>query len=117
MIYKYLLVNLSEKRSDKQAAPALKALGEPRRVEILRVLQDGGPYAVGEIATQVDISQQAVSQHLAILSRAGLVEARKEGTRSLYSINPNGFAPVETFLRTFWMPKLEALKADLEKKR
>jgi DNA-binding transcriptional ArsR family regulator len=94
----------------------LKALGEPRRVEILRVLREG-PRAVGEIAAEVDVSQQAVSQHLAVLDDAGLVEARRAGTRSLYAIRAEGFAPVEAFVRSFWAPRLEALKADIEKKR
>ncbi len=94
----------------------LRALGEPRRVEILRVLRSG-PRAVGEIATEVDVSQQAASQHLAVLDGAGLVEARKEGTRRLYAIKPDGFAPVAAFVESFWAPRLAALKGELEKKR
>jgi len=94
----------------------MKALGEPRRVEILGLLRKG-PMAVGEIAELVDISQQAVSQHLAVLDRAGLVEARKEGTRSLYVVRPAGFAPVEEFVRSFWQPRLGALKDEIEKKK
>ena len=112
MVHKWPLV----KRSDQQAAAALKALGEPRRVEILRLLQDG-PRAVGELAEQVDVSQQAVSQHLAVLDQAGLVEARKVGTRSLYAIRPDGFAPVAEFVRGFWAPRLAALKDEIEKKK
>jgi DNA-binding transcriptional ArsR family regulator len=104
------------KRSDRQAAAALKALGEPRRVEILRVLRDGAR-AVGDIAAEVDVSQQAVSQHLAVLDKAGLVEARKVGTRSVYAIKPDGFAPVAAFVESFWKPRIEALKEDIEKKR
>jgi DNA-binding transcriptional ArsR family regulator len=73
--------------------------------------------AVGEIAEKVDISQQAVSQHLAVLDRAGLVEARKEGTRSLYAVRPAGFAPVEEFVRSFWQPRLGALKDEIERKK
>lgn len=95
---------------------ALKALGEPRRVEILRVLHSG-PRPVGEIATEVDVSQQAASQHLAVLGKAGLVEARKEGTRRLYAIKPDGFAPVAAFVESFWTPRLAALKDEIEKKR
>jgi DNA-binding transcriptional ArsR family regulator len=72
---------------------------------------------VGEIAHEVDVSQQAVSQHLAVLDRAGLVEARKEGTRSLYALRPEGFAPVEEFVRGFWEPRLSALKQEIEKKK
>jgi DNA-binding transcriptional ArsR family regulator len=104
------------KRSERQAALALKALGEPRRVEILRVLRSG-PRPVGEIATEVDVSQQAASQHLAVLDKAGLVEARKEGTRRLYAIKPAGFAPVAAFVESFWTPQLAALKDEIEKKR
>jgi DNA-binding transcriptional ArsR family regulator len=104
------------KRSEQQAALAFKALGEPRRVAIMRLLR-GGPRAVGEIAAEVEVTQQAASQHLAVLSKAGLVEARREGTKALYSIKPEGFAPVAAFVEAFWGPKLAALKQEIEKKR
>lgn len=104
------------KRSELQVALALKALGEPRRVEILRLLQ-GGPQAVGELASRVEVTQQAVSLHLAVLERAGLVEARKVGTRSVYAVRAAGFAPVEQFVRSFWAPRLKALKDEIEKNR
>jgi DNA-binding transcriptional ArsR family regulator len=102
------------KRSTAQAALALKALGEPRRVQILELLRKG-PRSVGEIADDVDVSQQAVSQHLAVLDRAGLVEARREGTRSVYAVRLAGFAPVEAFVRGFWEGRLADLKAEVEK--
>jgi DNA-binding transcriptional ArsR family regulator len=104
------------KRSNQATATALKALGEPRRVEILQLLR-AGPRTVGEIAAQVDVSQQAVSQHLAVLGQAGLVEARREGTRSIYAVRPEGFAPVQAFVRSFWGPRLETLKDDIENKK
>ena len=104
------------KRNRNPSALALKALGEPRRVEILQLLR-GGARAVGEIAREVDVSQQAVSQHLAVLARAGLVAARKDGTRSVYAVRHAGFAPVEEFVRTFWEPRLATLKDEIEKKR
>jgi DNA-binding transcriptional ArsR family regulator len=113
VVHKSILV----KRSGEQATTlALKALGEPRRVEILRLLRSG-PRAVGEIAEQISVSQQAASQHLAVLGKAGLVEARREGTKHLYSIKADGFAPVAAFVQAFWTPKLEALKDQIEKKR
>ena len=112
MLHKSSLV----KASDAQAARALKALGEPRRLEILRLLRKG-PLAVGEIAAEVEVSQQAVSQHLAVLDGAGLVEARKEGTRSIYAIRAAGFAPVQEFVQAFWEPRLAALKEEIEKKK
>ncbi len=95
---------------------ALKALGEPRRVQILRLLRDG-PCAVGEIAARVDVTQQAVSQHLAVLDRAGLVEARREGTRNVYAVRAAGFRPLAEFVRGFWDHRLSALKDEIEKKK
>lgn len=112
MLYKSILV---KKPTAPKASAALKALGEPRRVEILELLR-AGPRSVGEIAEAVDVSQQAVSQHLAVLDRAGLVEARREGTRHLYAVRPAGFAPVDSFVRTFWDTRLRDLKAEIEKK-
>src|SRR5688572_9907957 len=111
MLHKSSLV----KATDRTAMASFKALGEPRRVEILRLLQSG-PRPVGEIADAVDVTQQAASQHLAVLSQAGLVEARREGTRHLYSIRPQGFAPVASFVEHFWTPHLETLKREIEKK-
>jgi DNA-binding transcriptional ArsR family regulator len=102
------------KRAEQQLTAALRALGEPRRVEILRLLQDG-PHAVGELASQVDVTQQAVSLHLAVLEGAGLVEARRLGTRNVYAVRAAGFAPVEQFVRSFWTPRLAALKDEIEK--
>jgi DNA-binding transcriptional ArsR family regulator len=99
----------------QKTALALKALGEPRRVEILQLLR-AGPRPVGEIADALDVSQQATSQHLAVLDRAGLVEARREGTRRLYAVRPAGFAPVESFVRAFWDLRLGDLKREIEKK-
>ena len=91
----------------------LRALAEPRRREILELLRDG-PRAVTEIAEQVDVTQQAVSQHLKVLEEAGLVEARREGTRHLYAVRPEGFAPVESFVRSFWDSRLAKLKRALD---
>jgi DNA-binding transcriptional ArsR family regulator len=71
---------------------------------------------VSELTEQIDISQQAVSQHLAVLDAAGLVEARREGTRSVYAVKPDGFAPVLEFVRGFWEPRLAALKREIETK-
>lgn len=85
-------------------------------MEILRLLR-GGPRAVGELAAEVDVSQQAVSQHLAVLSEAGLVEARREGTRNVYAVRPSGFSPAMEFVRDFWEPRLAGLKDELEGKK
>ncbi len=103
------------KQPPQQTQLALKAIAEPRRLEIVTLLRSG-PRSVGEIAADVDVSQQAVSQHLAVLDEAGLVEARREGTRSVYAVRPAGFAPVEELVRAFWEPRLATLKDEIEKR-
>lgn len=103
-------------KNQRVAALAFKALGEPRRIELLRLLHKG-PRAVGDLALAVDITQQAVSQHLAVLDRAGLVEAKRAGTRNVYAIRQSGFAPVEAFVRSFWGPRISALKDELEREK
>lgn len=93
---------------------ALKALAEPRRRELLLLLQEHGPLPVGELATRVDITQQAVSQHLKVLEQAELVEATREGTRHLYAVRREGFRPIQEFVQAFWGDKLAELKAEVE---
>lgn len=88
---------------------ALKALAEPRRVAMLRLVRDR-PRSVGEIAGHfADITQQAVSQHLRELRKAGLVEAHRDGQRRLYVLRPEGIEDLESFLRGLWPSGLERL--------
>jgi DNA-binding transcriptional ArsR family regulator len=91
----------------------LKALAEPRRQQILRLVR-ATPRSVGEIAEQIDITQQAVSQHLQVLKDAGLVAARQDGTRRLYAIRPDGLASLDRFLAELWPAGLQRLKAAVE---
>ena len=95
------------------AENVLKALAEPRRQQILRLVRTN-PRSVGEIAEQVDITQQAVSQHLQVLRDAGLVAVRQDGTRRLYAIRPDGLASLDRFLAELWPAGLQRLKAAVE---
>ena len=92
----------------------LKALAEPRRPAMLRLVRDEAR-SVGEIAERFDITQQAVSQHLQVLRGAGLVDVRREGTRRLYRARPEGLAPLRAFLDEFWDDRLDALKREAER--
>lgn len=86
----------------------LRALADPRRREILALVRPA-PQAVGEIAEQVAISQQAVSHHLAVLRAAGLVRERREGTRHLFAVRTDGLQVARRFLDAFWPERLAAL--------
>jgi DNA-binding transcriptional ArsR family regulator len=92
----------------------LKAIAEPRRLEILRLLRSEGDMSVTDLGKRVEVTQQAASLHLKVLEKAGLVEARRVGTRHLYAVRPEGFQPVQAFVAEFWTGHLASLKEDLE---
>jgi DNA-binding transcriptional ArsR family regulator len=95
------------------AQVVLRALAEPRRPAILRLVRDEAR-SVGEIAAHFDITQQAVSQHLQVLRDAGLVDVRREGTKRLYRVRPEGLLPLREFLEELWDDRLDALRREAE---
>ena len=60
------------------------------------------PRSVGELAEQLPITRQAVSQHLAVLRDAGLVTATPDGTRRVYRIDPTGVDALRTYFQRIW---------------
>jgi DNA-binding transcriptional ArsR family regulator len=92
---------------------ALRALADGNRRTILAVVRDR-PRAVGEIAGELAMSQQAVSHHLRALRGAGLVSERREGTRHLFMVRSDGFDVVQAYLDDFWPTHLRALKRAAE---
>ncbi len=97
---------------------AIRAIAEPNRRRILQLVTEKERSA-GEIASRFEITRPAVSQHLGVLREAGLVTERREGTRRLYSLRPEGFDDLKSFLEAFWDEGLERLKeaAELEEGR
>ena len=92
-----------------KAAEVLDALGDPTRRAVLELLRDG-PRAVVDIASELPVSRPAVSQHLRVLKGAGLVTERKDGTRHLYRVDPDGLAALRMYLESFWTDALAAFK-------
>jgi DNA-binding transcriptional ArsR family regulator len=93
----------------------IQAMAEPTRLGILKMVRHR-EIPAGEIAGKFKgITRPAVSQHLRVLKDAGLVTERREGTRRLYSLRPEGFGPLKALLEDFWDSKLERLKAAAEK--
>lgn len=93
---------------------ALKAIANPHRREILRLV-GLGELSAGEIAERFDVTRPAVSQHLSVLKEAGLVDERRDGTRRLYRANPNGLVELRDYLDQFWGERLNALKREAER--
>jgi len=92
----------------------LRALADPHRREIVRLVRDTEMPA-GQIAANFALTQQAVSQHLMVLKRAGVLEERRDGTRRLYRFRRAALEPVQELLDEFWPDALERLRDVVER--
>ena len=86
----------------------VRALAEPRRREILRLVWDVERPAT-EIAEHFDVTFSAVSQHLGVLRNAGLVLVRRDGTRRFYRADREALRPFAPMLRQMWSDRLDHL--------
>ncbi|HET9440487.1 MAG TPA: metalloregulator ArsR/SmtB family transcription factor [Longimicrobiales bacterium] len=93
------------------------ALADPSRRAIFESLTRGEA-GVKELTARFAISQPAVSQHLATLKEAGLVDGRREGRRVYYRVEPKGMKPLMDWIahyRAFWVEHVDRLEELLEK--
>jgi len=104
------------KKAQPKVSEMMKALGDPQRVAILRLVHSA-ELPAGEIASHFKTTRQAVSQNLKVLTIAGLIELRQEGTRRYYRIRPEAFDDIRSFLEAFWDNRLNTLKDEIESKR
>jgi len=89
---------------------ALKALAEPRRRAILRLVWSQELPATDIADSFADVTRPAISQHLAVLKDANLVTERRDGTRRLYKANVDTMAELRAFLDDYWTSGLERLR-------
>jgi DNA-binding transcriptional ArsR family regulator len=89
---------------------ALKALAEPRRRAILRLVWSEELPATDIADRFRDVTRPAISQHLAVLKDANLVRERRDGARRLYRANRDTVAEVRAFLDDYWTSGLERLR-------
>jgi DNA-binding transcriptional ArsR family regulator len=92
----------------------LDALGDWTRRQIFEALRKG-PRSVGELAGDLPVSRPAVSQHLRVLKEAGLVRDRKDGTKRIYSVDPQGLSDIRAYFDSFWDEALERFAAEARK--
>ena len=95
------------------------AIAEPRRREVIAVLSDGAEYAVNEIVLRMNIAQPAVSKHLGVLRKAGVVTAVKRGQHRMYRLNAKSLKPVHDWVKVFeryWTHQVDQIKQRAERK-
>src|ERR1700736_2215158 len=90
-----------------------EAIAQPKRREILRLLAEG-ELSAGQVASRFPVTQPAISQHLKVLRETGLISERRDGTRRLYSVRPEGLADLHSFLAEVLPARLERLKQAAE---
>jgi DNA-binding transcriptional ArsR family regulator len=96
-----------------------EVLADPMRRRIVETLRSG-ERAVNDIVDRVDIHQSGVSRHLRILSEAGFVQMRPEGTKRLYSLKPDRFRELDDWIsryRVLWEARLDRLGDALERRK
>jgi len=89
---------------------ALKALAEPRRREILRLVWSEELPATAIADHFKEVTRSAISQHLGVLRGAGLVRERRDGTRRLYRADRSEMTRLRTFLDDYWTDGLGRLR-------
>jgi DNA-binding transcriptional ArsR family regulator len=93
----------------------LRALADPSRRTMLETLA-AGPATVTELAALLPIARPGVSRHLRVLREAGLVDARQEAQRRVYSLRPQPLAEIDEWLspyRALWEQRLDALHTEV----
>ena len=94
-----------------------RALADPTRRAILEALA-GGEAPVKDLTARFDVSQPAVSQHLAALRDAGLVAGRRDGRRVYYRVRPEGLRPLVDWVahfEAFWPDRIGRLERLLDR--
>ena len=100
-------------------ADVFNAVAEPRRRQVIGVLADGREYAVGEVVRRMRMSQPAVSKHLGVLRKVGVVSVIKRGQHRMYRLNAAKLKPVHDWVKTFehyWTHQIGQIKERAERK-
>jgi DNA-binding transcriptional ArsR family regulator len=95
--------------NSRNALDSFAALGDPTRRAIFERVA-AQPSAVGDLARGLPVSRPAVSQHLRVLRKAGLVSETPEGTRHIYRLDPRGIAAMREWLDAQWTSALDAFR-------
>ena len=100
-------------------APAaiFAALGDQTRLALIARLSGDGPQSIASLAADFDISRQAISKHLRVISDAGLARSGRKGRETVWQLEPGGLADARRYLQTIskdWDDKLRRLKQLVE---
>jgi DNA-binding transcriptional ArsR family regulator len=95
------------------SAPVFAALGDERRLQLVARLCNDGPVSITALASGSDISRQAITKHLHVLARAGLVRSLRHGREQIYELEPKQIQQAREYLEIIsrqWDDALNRLK-------
>lgn len=101
----------------EEAAPLFAALGDGTRLELLDRLCKGGPLSITRLSSNSQVTRQAITKHLEILSEAGLVRGSRQGREKVWELEPARLADAHQYLERLsrqWDMALGRLKAFVE---
>lgn len=101
----------------RDAAPLFAALGDETRLRLFVRLASGGPGTTTELSEKAAVSRQAISKHLQVLSRAGLVRSARRGRERVWDLESRRLADAHAYLERIsrqWDEALGRLKAFVE---
>jgi DNA-binding transcriptional ArsR family regulator len=101
----------------RDAAPLFAALGDETRLRLIMRLSSGGPGSITQLSAKSDVSRQAITKHLRVLSDAGLVRSTRKGREQVWDLEPKRLADAHEYLDRIsqqWDAALDRLKAFVE---
>lgn len=100
-------------------ADVFNAVAEPRRREIIALLSDGQEWAVNDVVVRVRLAQPAVSKHLGVLRKVGVVTVVKRGQHRMYRLEAARLKPIHDWVKVFekyWTNQISRIKERAEQK-
>jgi DNA-binding transcriptional ArsR family regulator len=101
----------------RAAAPLFAALGDPTRLLLLGRLSSGGPGSISQLAEKSQVSRQAITKHLEVLSSAGLARSLRQGRERIWELEPARLGDAHGYLQQIsqqWDAALHRLKKFVE---
>jgi DNA-binding transcriptional ArsR family regulator len=103
---------------DQRHASIFAALGDQTRLALVTKLANGRPRSISQLTEGTRLTRQAITKHLRVLQKVGIVQSVREGRESLFELNPRPIAGAKEYLEFVseqWDQALGRLKAFVEK--
>ena len=109
---------MSRRRRSRTCAPVFAALGDETRLSLVARLSGGAPYSISQLTAGSKLTRQAVTKHLRVLERVGIVHGVRAGRESRFELDPAPFEELKSYLDQVseqWDQALSRLKSLVER--